>query len=378
MNNNDINSSKENSFLTRGCKCNPIQNDEKKVYNKMYCKLSDFDWLEKINLPPNSKPFDCVEVRFKNSHKDFYRIKNSLDISIGDIVAVESLPGHDIGIISLTGESARLQMNRKNVDPASKDIKALYRRARISDIEKWVIAINQENKILQKTKKITNDLKLGMKMNDVEYQGDGTKAVFYYTAEERIDFRELIKILAEEFKIRIEMRQIGVRQEAARLGGIGSCGRELCCASWMHKFYSVTTYSARIQQLSLNPQKLAGHCAKLKCCLNFERDVYADALKDFPDHTIPLKTKKGTAIFQKFDVFKNIMWYAYENEPFNMMSLSAKNVKQILDMNKQEKFPEKLEDFVFSISVNEPKMEFENATGQEDLFRFDKKKKNSN
>ncbi len=212
-------------------------------------------------------------------------------------------------------------------------------------------------------------------MNDVEYQGDGTKAVFYYTAEDRVDFRELIKILADQFKIRIEMRQIGVRQEAARLGGIGSCGRELCCASWMSSFNSVTTNSARTQQLSLNPQKLAGQCSKLKCCLNFERDAYIDALKDFPDNTIVLKTKKGDAFHQKSDIFKKLMWYSYENEPSNMMSLPIKNVKQVIGMNSKGKIPEKLEDFIFTVAVSEPKAEFENVVGQDDLNRFDKKKK---
>lgn len=268
-----------------------------------------------------------------------------------------------------------MQMKRKNIDSTSEEIKKLYRRARASDIEKWVASVDREDVTMYKTKKITRDLKLEMKMNDVEYQGDGTKAVFYYTADERIDFRELIKILADDFKIRIEMRQIGVRQEAARLGGIGSCGRELCCASWMCSFNSVTTNSARTQQLSLNPQKLTGQCSKLKCCLNFERDAYIDALKSFPDSSLVLKTKKGNAVHQKSDIFKKLMWYAYEDQPASMMVLTVQKVKQIIDMNRRAKIPEKLENFVLREAVEEPKTDFENVVGQDDLNRFDNKRK---
>ncbi len=376
MSDDNIKPKDNNAFLTRGCQCKPSDNGENEnVYNKIYCKLSDHDWLGHINLPSGMERFDCVEVRFKNSRKDFFRLQGDFEVHVGDIVALEAAPGHDIGIVSLTGETARLQMKRKNIDPGSEEIKKLYRRARTTDIEKWVASVDREDDTMYKTKKITSDLKLGMKMNDVEYQGDGTKAVFYYTAEDRVDFRELIKILAEEFKIRIEMRQIGVRQEAARLGGIGSCGRELCCATWMCSFNSVTTNSARTQQLSLNPQKLTGQCSKLKCCLNFERDAYVDALKSFPDSTVILKTKKGNAIHQKSDVYKKLMWYAYENESSSMMSLTVQKVKQIIDMNQGGKLPEELENFVSEVSVTEPKTEFENVVGQDDLNRFDKKKK---
>ncbi len=372
MSDNNINT-EHNSFQTRGCCCKPNSNGNNKgVYNKMYCKLSDHDWLEHISLPTGMKRFDCVEVRFKNSRKDFYRLQGDFEIHVGDIVAVEASPGHDIGIVSLIGESARIQMKRKEITENSEKIKKLYRRARPSDIEKWIASVDKEDKTMYRTKQITRDLDLEMKMNDVEYQGDGTKAVFYYTAEDRVDFRQLIKILAEEFKIRIEMRQIGVRQEAARLGGIGSCGRELCCATWMCSFNSVTTNSARTQQLSLNPQKLAGQCSKLKCCLNFEQDAYIDALKNFPDNTVVLKTKKGEAIHQKTDVFKKTMWYSYTDEPANIVGLSIRKVKQIVDMNRKGKRPEKLENFV---NNEDPKNDFENVVWQDDLNRFDKKKR---
>ncbi len=376
MSDDNIQTKDNNTFLTRGCGCKPSDEGEnEKVYNKINCKLSDNNWLGDIDLPSGMIRFDCVEVRFKNNHKEFYRIQGDFEIHVGDIVAVEAVPGHDIGIVTLTGETSRLQMKRKNVDPTSQEIKKLYRRARTTDIEKWITSVDKEDNTMYKTKKITRDLKLEMKMNDVEYQGDGTKAVFYYTAEDRVDFRELIKILADEFKIRIEMRQIGVRQEAARLGGIGSCGRELCCATWMCNFNSVTTNSARTQQLSLNPQKLTGQCSKLKCCLNFERDAYIDALKDFPDSSVVLKTKKGNALHQKSDVFKKMMWYSYEDQPASMMTLTVKKVKHIMELNAKEKLPEKLENFVILDSIEEPETDFENVVGQDALNRFDTKKK---
>jgi len=376
MSDDTIQTPDNNAFLTRGCCCKPSdEGGNEKVYSKMHCKLSDHDWLGSIDLPSGMTRFDCVEVRFKNNHKEFYRIQGDFEIHVGDIVAVEAAPGHDIGFVTLIGETARLQMERKNADPASEEIKKLYRRARTSDIEKWVTSVEREDPTMYKTKKITRDLKLNMKMNDVEYQGDGTKAVFYYTAEERVDFRELIKILANDFKIRIEMRQIGVRQEAARLGGIGSCGRELCCATWMCNFNSVTTNSARIQQLSLNPQKLTGQCSKLKCCLNYERDAYIDALKTFPDNSIVLKTKKGNALHQKSDVFRKLMWYAYEDQPANTMVLKVQKVKHIMEMNDKGKIPEKLENFILLDAIEEPETDFENVVGQDALNRFDNKKK---
>jgi len=291
---------KGNPFLSRGC-CHPPQpyHDNRKITGHPCCKLDSYDWLKDLPLPEDQPPFDCVEVRFKNSRKEFYRFTREMKLEVGDVVAVEGSPGHDIGIISLTGEIVKLQMRKKGVDPKSENLKIVYRRARLTDIEKWIAAVNLEETTKLESRKIASDLDLTMKINDVEYQGDETKAVFYYTAEDRVDFRELIKVLAERFKVRIEMRQIGVRQEAARLGGIGSCGRELCCSTWLTNFRSVSTSTARTQQLTLNPQKLAGQCGKLKCCLNFENDIYLDILKEFPDTNIALKTKKGKAVFQK-------------------------------------------------------------------------------
>jgi len=360
---------KNNIFLTRGCKSAPQGNGrDDKVFKHGCCKLDSTDWLTELNQPLSHQGFNCVEVRFKNSHKDFFRISDGHYYSVGDIVAVEASPGHDIGIVTLIGETARLQMKRKGVDYESETVKKIYRRARVSDIEKWIRAVEREDTTMQKTKAIANDLSLAMKFNDIEYQGDNTKAIFYYTAEERVDFRELIKKLAEAFRIRVEMKQIGVRQEASRIGGVGSCGRELCCATWLVNFTSVTTNSARVQQLSLNPQKLAGQCSKLKCCLNFESDHYLDALKSFPDSNTVLKTKKGEAHHHKTDVFNRLMWYSYMDDKSSILALSVENVNSIISKNEKGELPEKLEDFS---SVQERKNEFDNSLNQEDLERFD-------
>jgi len=330
---------------SRGC-CMPSGVEDKKKINQLRCcKLSSFNWLEDYKNPIEDEDNLFVEVRFKNDHKEFFKQPADLLLSVGDVVAVEAISGHDIGIVSLTGEAVNLQMTRKRVDPQKTDLKKVYRYARTADVENWLKAIEMEDKTIFKSREIAMNLGLEMKINDVEYQGDKTKAVFYYTANERVDFRELIKKLAENFHIRIEMRQIGVRQEAAKLGGIGSCGRELCCSSWISNFKSVSTNSARVQQLSLNPQKLAGQCGKLKCCLNYEVDDYADALKNFPDNRVPLKLKKGIAFFKKSDVFKQVMWYAYKNDPNNLMAVHIKQVKHIMQMNKQNKFPADLEAF---------------------------------
>ncbi len=375
---NDKNNIKsdEGVFMSRGCGCTPGINEEGiDVFEHRCCKLDEFDWMKDVTLPSSMPPFDCVEVRFKNSRKDFYRITDGIELKIGDIVAVEASPGHDIGIVTLRGETAKLQMKRKGIDYTSSEIKKLYRRARIYDIEKWVQAVEKEKKTMLETRKIAGELELEMKINDVEYQGDNTKAIFYYTAEERVDFRVLIKRLAEAFKIRIEMKQIGVRQEAARLGGIGSCGRELCCATWMTNFKSVTTSSAKAQQLSLNPQKLAGQCSKLKCCLNYEYDNYVEALSEFPDQEIVLKTQKGNATHQKTDIFNKRLWYAYTDAHNNFIALSLDKVNQIIKMNKNNKLPQKLEDFTV---IEESKNEFGNNIEIDDLNRFDKKKKSNN
>ena len=262
-------------------------------------KLSVFDWLGNMNLPEGQNRFDIVEIRFKNSRKEFFRNTNSLNINVGDVIAVESNSGHDIGTVSLTGELVKLQLKKHNVNFDSEEIKKIYRKAKQLDIEKWREAQSLEINTMYRARTIALNLGLQMKLSDVEYQGDKSKAIFYYTADARVDFRELIKLLADEFKVRIEMKQIGARQEASRLGGIGSCGRELCCSSWLTDFRTVSTSAARYQQLSLNPLKLAGQCGKLKCCLNYELDSYLDALKEFPEMDgKKLQTKKGDAFLQ--------------------------------------------------------------------------------
>lgn len=358
------------SFL-RGCHTAP---DPQKRGTECFCnscsKFAATPWLDNLPLADNKPPFDCAEVRFKSNRKDFYRLPADGEITTGDIVAVEASPGHDIGIVSLMGETARQQMKNKGVDYKREDLKKIYRRARSTDVEKWLQSMNNENKAIMETRRISGNLNLAMKVNDVEYQGDGTKAIFYYTADDRVDFRELIKLLADQFKIRIEMKQIGIRQEASRVGGIGSCGRELCCATWINKFQTVSTGAARVQQLSLNPQKLAGQCSKLKCCLNYEYDAYMDAIKDFPPSEVNLKTKKGDAIYQKTDVFMGIMWYSYQNEPNTFIAIPVDKVKEIIALNKKNKLPEKLEDFA---KADEKKATFEPLTNQDDLRRFDKR-----
>jgi cell fate regulator YaaT (PSP1 superfamily) len=364
-------------LLSRGC-CmrnntgttdNP-GNSDNISYNHSCAKLDVFNWLGDISLPDSQSRFDCVEIRFKNNRKDFFRVPPGLNLNTGDIVAVEASPGHDIGIVTLTGELVRLQMRRKNVSPNKEDIRKVYRKARPADIDKWLVAVARENAAIIKCRVFAVKIGLKMKVNDVEFQGDETKAIFYYTADERVDFRELIKILADEFKVRIEMRQIGVRQEASRLGGLGSCGRELCCSTWITGFHSVTTASARVQQMSLNPQKLAGQCSKLKCCLNYEYESYLDAIKEFPDENIVLKTRKGEATVQKLDVFGGIMWFAYKSNENELYAIQIEKVKDIIQMNKTGKSPDKLEDFA---RKQEKKVVLEMVTGTEDLHRFDKK-----
>ncbi len=360
---------KKNEFISRGCCSDPRPyQPNNRIMGNGCAKLDSYNWLSDLPLTTNPKTFEFVEVRFKNSRKDFFRIQPEQEFEIGEIVAVEASPGHDIGIISLTGELVVLQMRKKNAKPDSEDIRKVYRKARLTDIEKWVTAVETEDKAMHRTRRIASTLSLNMKVNDVEYQGDNTKAIFYYTAEERVDFRELIKLLADEFKVRIEMRQIGVRQEAARLGGIGTCGRELCCSTWLSDFRTVSTNAARVQQLSLNPQKLAGQCSKLKCCLNYEYDTYLDALKDFPSADVALKLKRGTAHCQKTDIFKKIMWYTYSDDPSNFMAIPIEAVIDIQQKNTKGVFPEKLEDFAFT---QERKVDFDNVIGQDDLTRFD-------
>lgn len=340
-------------------------------------KLLSHNWMNQMPLAPGVKPCDMVEVRFKNSHKEFFRCPPDVVVKEGDVVAVEATAGHDIGIVCLTGEVVNFQYNRKEAHKRThEELKKIYRKARLSDIEKWIVSIDREHETLIETRKIVEDLKLNMKLNDVEYQGDNTKAIFYYTAEDRVDFRELIKILAERFHIRIEMKQIGIRQEAARMGGLGSCGRELCCSSWTSSFQSVSTQTARTQQLSLNPQKLAGQCCKLKCCLNYEQDVYVDTIRYFPSPNIVLRSKEGNARFVKSDVFKKLMWYAYNNSNSPLMVFEVNKVWEIIKMNEKNELPEKLEDLAYKKEANT--VGFSNMQNQDDLNRFDKSKNRNN
>ena len=343
-----------NPFLSRGLQDVPDKEDANcKQYDYNCCKLATHDWLAQLDISTEYLDFPIVEVRFKNSHKDFYLLPAEGTFKVGDIVAVEASPGHDIGIISMLGISVKRQIKHKHIK-VTDIVKKVYRLARTSDIEKWIDSVNLEYDTMLSSRYKAWDLNLKMKVNDVEYQGDGTKATFYYSAEERVDFRELIKILAERFKIRIEMRQIGVRQEAARLGGLGACGRELCCSSWLVNFQSVSTNSARTQQLSLNPQKLAGMCGKLKCCLNFEQSTYLEELKEFPQPNIHLKTKKGKGFYNKIDIFKKIVWYAYANDNSTIFAIPLDKVNHIIKLNSAGKFPDSLEEFAV---VNQKKEE---------------------
>jgi cell fate regulator YaaT (PSP1 superfamily) len=329
-----------------------------------------------MDMPTHYKPFQIVEVRFKGSRKDYYRNVDNIYVESGELVCVESPSGgYDVGNVSLTGELVRMQLKKKGIREDSTEFKKIYRKATPADVDKWNIAKGLEYQTMHKARKLALALKLSMKLSDVDYQGDKSKATFYYTAEDRVDFRELIKKMAEEFKVRIEMRQIGMRQEASRLGGIGSCGRELCCSTWLTEFKTVSTSAARYQNLSLNTLKLAGQCGKLKCCLNYELDTYMDALKDFPDDVKEIKTKKGSAYLQKTDIFKKLMWFSYRFDE-NWVPLHVSRVKEIIAMNKRGEFPEDLTEIVINLSLPTVKaLDYENVVGQDSLTRLDEKNK---
>lgn len=346
-------------------------------------KLDVYDWLSDMDLPSNYKPFPYVEIRFKGSRKDFYRNDENIYIEKGELVAVETTTGgYDIGHVNLTGELVRMQMKRKKVTEEKSPLR-IYRKATPQDVEKWKNAKEKESETMHKARTIALELGLAMKLSDVDYQGDRSKATFYYTADGRVDFRELIKKLAEAFRVRIEMRQIGMRQEASRLGGIGSCGRELCCSTWLTDFKTVSTSAARYQNLSLNTLKLAGQCGKLKCCLNYELDTYMDALKTIPDHADRLKTERGEARLQKTDIFKQLLWYSYF-EDNTWIPVEAKRVKEIQEMNKRGEKPEDLRDLAAAIEESKTitkAFDYENVVGQDSLTRLDDKsrrQKNSN
>ena len=360
--------------FSRGYPVNNIQPDQTSNLKIDYSgKLNVFDWLN--NIPKGIKKENIYEIRFKNTRKGYFINSSALRLDVGDIVAVEASPGHDIGIISLKGALVLHQLKKLNITP-SYEFKAIYRKAKPNDIEKWKESIERETLTMIESRKISSSLNLNMKIGDVEYQGDKTKAIFYYIADERVDFRQLIRDLADKFKIRIEMRQIGARQEAGRIGGIGSCGRELCCSTWINNFVSVTTNSARYQELSLNPQKLAGQCSKLKCCLNYEIDSYMDERKGFPSTEIQLKTLMGKAVHLKTDVYRHVMWYIVDNNgSTSIMPIAVEKVKEIIELNMKDKVPE-----VTPVQIDEPSVveqhDYTNVVGQESLTRFDTKKKN--
>ncbi len=333
-------------------------------------KLNVYNWLK--DLPATECTSDIVEVRFKNTRKGFYSNPSHLPLQEGDIVAVEAALGHDIGIISLTGELVKEQIRLKRIDLERNPLKKVYRKAKPHDIEKWQQAIALEHDTMIRSRKIAADLKLNMKIGDVEYQGDKTKAIFYYIADDRVDFRTLIKILAETFRIRIEMKQIGTRQEAGRIGGIGPCGRQLCCSTFITNFVSVSTSAARYQDISLNPQKLAGQCGKLKCCLNYEVDAYIDAQKDFPPTNIPLNTGDGILYHQKTDIFGKVMSYSSDKEGKGIfIPIPVKRVKEIIALNRKGIIPPKAVEA--SDNVQED-IKYTDGVGEESLNRFDEKK----
>ena len=334
-------------------------------------KLNTYHWL--ADIPGNAEEQDMVEVQFKNTRKGYYKNSNRLPLEKGDIVAVEASPGHDIGTVTLTGRLVPLQMKKANIKPDA-EIRRVYRKAKPVDMEKYEEAKSREHNTMIRSRQIAADLGLQMKIGDVEYQGDGNKAIFYYIADERVDFRQLIKVLAEAFRVRIEMKQIGARQEAGRIGGIGPCGRELCCATWMTNFVSVSTSAARYQDISLNPQKLAGQCAKLKCCLNYEVDAYVECQKRLPSKELTLETLNGTYYYFKADILKGTITYSTDKSFLaNEATITAKRAFEIINMNRRGEKPEKLED-IFRQDNARPKDLLE----QESLTRFDKSKNSKN
>ena len=359
---------------SRGCTVTRNEKDELNcTYRRGCCKLEDYDWLQGVT---QNQFADIFEVRFKNTRKGFYVNASNQSIKMGDMVIVEAQSGHDLGIVTLEGPLVGRQMRCKGLDPETVELKKIYRRAKQLDIEKWQEAIAREQETMIRARQIAVELGLEMKIGDVEFQGDGTKAIFYYIADGRVDFRQLIKVFAEEFRIRIEMKQIGARQEAGLIGGLGVCGRELCCANYITNFKSITTAAARCQDLSLNPQKLAGQCGKLKCCLNYEVATYMDAQARLPKVSEPLDFEDGLAYLVKTDILRGIMYFSYEKGSLaNIYPLDASEVREIIKMNRNGVRPESLK------TEPEPEIpEFITAVGDDSITRFDtpKRKKNRN
>ena len=354
---------------SRGCVVERAETGELDcTYRQGCCKLEVYDWLSGVNQEQYKEYF---EVRFKNTRKAIYRNASGQSIKMGDMVIVEAANGHDLGIVTLEGPIVARQMKCKRINPETFEFKKIYRKAKLFDIEKWQEAIAREHEVMIRSRQIAAELGLEMKIGDVEFQGDGTKAIFYYIADGRVDFRQLIKVFAEEFRIRIEMKQIGARQEAGLIGGLGVCGRELCCSNYISSFQSITTSAARCQDLSLNPQKLAGQCGKLKCCLNYETAAYMDAQTRIPKVYNPLEFEDGLAYLMKTDILKEVMYFSYDpNSLANLFPLDASEVREIIKMNRNGIKPESLK------SDPEPYVpEFVTAVGDDSISRFDEAKK---
>lgn len=358
----------------RGCKIITTPEGERDIqYDYRSCKLSVFNWLGQVYQDEYNSLF---EVRFKNTHKCVYKNTTGQRIKAKDIVVVEAQNGYDVGIVTLSGPNVAMQLKRDRIDYRNYEFRQIYRKARPADIERWQEAIAREHSVMIRAREIAASLNLNMKIGDVEFQGDGTKAIFYYIADERVDFRQLIKVFAEEFRIRIEMRQIGARQEAGLIGGIGVCGQELCCARYMNDFQSITTQAARCQELSLNPQKLAGQCGKLKCCINYEAPAYMDAQQRMPRVTEPLQLEDGEAFLMKTDILGRKMWFSYDKSNFsNLYSLSSREVREIIHLNREGK---KGRSLMAEQQVNAAEPEFKSAVGEESITRFDKTGKRGN
>jgi len=357
---------------SRGCQVERTHMGDLQCTMDYSCsKLATFDWMEEFR---DVQCDNLFEVRFKNTHKGFFKNDSDIFLKIGDIVAVEATTGHDIGFISLAGPLVLKQMKRHKINPETYEFKKIYRKAKLLDLEKWQEAIAREHQVMIRSRQIAASEGLQMKIGDVEFQGDGTKAIFYYIADERVDFRRLIKLFASEFGIRIEMRQFGARQEAGLIGGLGVCGQELCYSRWMADFTSVTTQAARIQDLSLNPQKLAGQCSKLKCCIDYETSVYMDAHKEIPAVNRPIETEDGPVYLVKTDVLKGVMWFSYEEDSMiNMIPVHSARVKEMILANNQGKKVPPLQE---KPKNNGEQNGFRSAAGEESITRFDSKNKN--
>ena len=354
---------------SRGCIVErPDDGELKCTYRPGCCKLEVYDWLPGV---AQEQYKDYFEVRFKNTRKGIYVNRSGQTIKTGDMVIVETANGHDLGIVTLEGPMVARQMSCRKIDPQTTEFKRIYRKAKMFDLEKWQEAIAREHETMIRARQIAEELGLDMKIGDVEFQGDGTKAIFYYIADGRVDFRQLIKVFADEFRIRIEMKQIGARQEAGLIGGLGVCGRELCCSNYISTFQSISTTAARCQDLSLNPQKLAGQCGKLKCCLNYETASYIDAQSRIPKVTAPLEFQDGQAFLMKTDILKETMYFSYDPNSFaNLFALPAADVKDIIRMNRNGEKPESLK--------SEPDVvapEFVSAVGDDSITRFDETRK---